>query len=184
MRPSAVATLTGGPPGALADEPIDEHGDHQHHPEHHVVPVRVDPREDDPLRDHAVDERPEDRADRGAVAASQQRPADHDRDDREELALLAPQDVRTAGGQDLDHGHQPGGDRRADEERDLDEPDRHPDVAGGLDVAADAEDPVPERGPQQDPGRHRPPDRATTGSRREVRAADRDVAPKTSKARS
>ena len=83
-------------------------------------------------------------ADRRAIAAGQQRAADHHGDDRLELLLGAAQRVGRAGHQHLDRREQRRRERRHDEQHDLGARHRHAEIARRVGVAAGGEDPVAE----------------------------------------
>ncbi len=131
---------------------VEQHGDHHHRAHEELEPVGVDAGVEDAHLHEAEDEGAEHGADRRAVAAGQQRAADHHRDDRLELLLGAAQRVGRAGRQHLDRGEERRRQRRQHEQRDLGARHRHADVARRVGIAAAGEDPVAEPGAQQDPG--------------------------------
>ena len=123
--------------------------------------------------DFAEDERAERGAERGAVPAGQQRPADDRRDDRLELLPGAAQDVGVSDAQDLDARKERGGRRGRHEQEDLHPVHGNADVPRGFLRSADREDPVAGSGAQQHPGRDRgdrepPQDRDDYGAAGEV----------------
>ena len=86
-----------------ADAVVDHHRTDQHDAEKHLKPVGIDAGDHDALLHHAEDQCAEDGAERGAVAAGEQRPADHGGDDGPELLLLAAQCVGAGEAHRLDH---------------------------------------------------------------------------------
>ena len=104
------ATRPGDPPPR---EVVEQDGAEEHGPEEDLEPVGVDPGHDDPLPDHPEDQRAEDGADGGAVAAGEERPPDHHGDDGPELLHLAPEGVGAGEADGLDHGDEPGGDQQS-----------------------------------------------------------------------
>src|SRR5947209_6307350 len=117
---AGVMSGSAGADGALAHEAVDQHRDQEHGAEYDLEPVRVDARENDALAHHAEKQRPEHRADGGAVAAGQEGAAHDYRDNREKLLAGAAQHVGAGERHGLNGGHQARRRGCADEQRDLD----------------------------------------------------------------
>src|SRR5919201_6664815 len=88
---SRIVSVIGSPPRrcVVLDVQVDHHREQEHRAEERVEPVRVEAGEHDALGGHAEDERADRGADRRAVAAGQQRPADDGGDDVDELVADA-----------------------------------------------------------------------------------------------
>ena len=110
-------------------------------------------------------------ADRRAVAAGQQRAADHGGDDRLELLLGAAQRVGRAGREHLDRGEQrrPRSAVRTNSMI-LIRATGTPTLRAAFGIAAAGEDPVAEPGPREHPGGDRGERRSTRGSTSECPA--------------
>ena len=145
-RGPRAAAVIAGPLRALADVVVDQHRDQQDHAEEQEAPVGVPARELDADERHADDRRAQRRADRGAEAARQHAAADDRGDDVLELLADALAGLRGRQPQRDHDARQRAHERRGHEQPDLHARDRHADVAGGVRVTADAEDPVARRG--------------------------------------
>src|SRR3954451_22229703 len=82
------------PPPDLADVDVDDHRDEDRDAQDEVQVVRVDALEHQPVAQDAEEQRAEQRADRRALPAREQRAADHGRRDRAEHRLRGARGVR------------------------------------------------------------------------------------------
>src|SRR3954451_5114442 len=137
IRSSAKAA----PLSHASDVHVDDHRDEDRHAQDEVEVVGVDPLQGQAVAQDAEEDRAEERADGGALAAGEQRAADDGRRHGAEHRLRRARGVGRHGARTdrLQHADQAGEDAAHDEVAD----DRHPDVDAGLGsavlVAADGD---------------------------------------------